>query len=89
MKRERLYRIPIQELKNVVVEYYLTIDEEDHYEKYGVCLVKICADNLIDEFASIDHIWRNRQDAIQMIKRLAKGKAMPITLADIIDDTLN
>jgi hypothetical protein len=89
MKRERLYRIHIHELGNVTVDYYLTIDEEDCYDKFGVCLVKTTAGDLVEEFASIDHVWHDRRDATLWIKRLAMGKAMPISLADIIDDSLN
>lgn len=88
MKRERLYRIRIWELKNVTVDYYLTIDEMNPQEKYGVCLVKTTDENLIEEVASADHVWHNRKDAQQLIRRLARGKAMPISLADIIDDYL-
>lgn len=88
MKRERLYRVRIWELKNVTVDYYLTIDEANPDEKYGVCLVKTADGNLIEEIASADHVWRDRSDAQQLIGRLAHGKAMPVSLADIIDDYL-
>lgn len=89
MKREHLYRIQIGQLPNVTVDYYLTIDEDAPYEKYGVCLVKTIDHNLVEEFTAIDHIWRDREDAVKLIRRLADGEAMPVSLADIIDDYLN
>lgn len=89
MKRERLYRIPIAQLSGVTVDYYLTVDDEALYEKYGVCLVKIMHGDLIEEFTGVDHVWFDRQEAVSFIRRLAKGEAMPISLVDIIDDYLN
>ena len=89
MKRERLCRLCIAQLNNVTVDYYLTVDDEALYEKFGVCLVKITDGDLIEEFACVDHVWFDRQDAVSFIRRLVKGEAMPITLTDIIEDYLN
>lgn len=89
MKRECLYRVRIVQLNNVTVNYYLTIDDEAIYERYGVCLVKVTDGDLIEEFTCVDHVWDDRQEAVSFIQRLAKGETMPMTLADIIEDYLN
>lgn len=88
MKRERLFRKQIKDLKNVTVDYYLTTDCQETVDKYGVCLVKFCTNNLIEEYASVDHVWRHREQAEQIIKQLADGETTPVSLTDIIDDFL-
>lgn len=88
MKRERLYRVRIKGLENVTVDYYLTIDEECEHEKYGVCLVKMSANDLIEEFTTADHVCHRRDEAECLIKRLARGEAMPVSLSEIVDDYL-
>ncbi len=88
MKRERLFRVKIKELEQVTVDYYLTIDEASEYEKYGVCLVKVLDGDLIEEFATVDHVCHERDEAQRLIERLAQGEAMPVSLSDIIDDYL-
>ncbi len=88
MKRERLFHIEIKELKHVTVDYYLTIDEDSVFEKYGVCLVKSLDNNLIEEFACVDHVCSKRNEAEHLIKRLADGETTPVTLSEIIDDYL-
>ncbi len=88
MKRERLFRVKIKELDHVTVDYYLTIDEACAHEKYGVCLVKVFDGDLIEEFTTVDHVCYERDEAQRLIEQLARGEAMPISLADIIDDYL-
>ena len=85
MKREHLYRIVIRDLKNVFVDYYLTVDDAAD-KKYGVCLVKLIGTDYVEEFRSVHHVWDKREQAIAFINRLAEGEALPITLADIIED---
>ncbi len=83
MKSEQLFSVAID--NRVSVEYYITVDEVAEYEKYGVCIMKNELSN-IGEFASANHVFPNREEAVDFIAKLANGKAMPITLADIIDD---
>ncbi len=88
MKRERLFRVKIKELERVTVDYYLTIDEACVHEKYGICLVKVSDGDLIEEFTTVDHVCRGRDEAERLIERLAQGEAMPVSLSEIIDDYL-
>ena len=83
MKSEQLFSIVID--NRISIDYCITIDDYADYEKYGVCIMKNDTCNL-GEFATANHVFSNREEAMHFIEKLAKESAMPVTLADIIDD---
>lgn len=85
MKREKLYRLSVDDM---ILEYFMTIDDSVVSEPYGIGISKCHVLNPVEEYAIVDHVGSNQQDVCQLIEKLAKEKVFPVSLAEILDDYL-
>ena len=88
MKRERLHCVPVKEMPDTVLEYYLMTDDWEPTDRYGITIVKRCESDPVVEYASIAHIGGDRREICDLIDRLACGVTFPVSLAEILDDYL-
>ena len=88
MKRERLYRVSVDELDGVTIEYFLTVDDVCRSDPYGIGIVMRKNSEQTEEYVNMEHICSDRQEMVRFIERLAQGKVCPVSLAEIMDDYL-
>lgn len=88
MRRKRVDQVTVEGMDGLVLDYYMTIDEASVCEPFGISIVKRCETDMMEEYASIDHIGADRQEICRLIDRLAKGKTFPVSLNEIVDDYL-